>query len=169
MGWAGTFVQNPTLRSPYSRQICEESSYSIKRVILTSFVEHRSITLISKNLYFSIIFATLSDFTSHRYVFWSDRFRLRIIKLAHYNVVEEHSNRLKCHKLINQIYSWLNMHQFIKRFVQNCHICKKFKSSRQRYEDWLQSLFSSEWRWRDVFMNYVRSLNLNIFIRIIYR
>jgi hypothetical protein len=61
------------------------------------------------------------------------------------------------------------MHQFIKRFVRNCHTCKRFKSSRQRYQDWLRSLSSFERRWRDVFMNYVRSLNLSIFMRIIYR
>jgi hypothetical protein len=61
------------------------------------------------------------------------------------------------------------MHQFIKRFVRNCHTCKKFKSSRQRYQDWLRSLSSFKRRWRDVFMNYVRSLNLSIFMRIIYR
>jgi hypothetical protein len=61
------------------------------------------------------------------------------------------------------------MHQFIKRFVRNCHTCKKFKSSRQRYQDWLRSLSSFERRWRDVFMNYVRSLNFSIFMRIIYR
>jgi hypothetical protein len=61
------------------------------------------------------------------------------------------------------------MHQFIKRFVRNCHTCKRFKSSRQRYQDWLRSLSSSKRRWRDVFMNYVKSLNFSIFMRIIYR
>jgi hypothetical protein len=108
-------------------------------------------------------------FRNKRYVSRSNRLRLRIIKLAHDSVVEEHSDRSKCHELINRIYWWLNMHQFIKRFVRNCHTCKRFKSSRQRYQDWLRSFSSSERRWRDVFMNYVKSLNFSIFMRIIYR
>jgi hypothetical protein len=69
-------------------------------------------------------------FRNKRYVSRSDRFRFRIIKLAHDSVVEEHSNRSKCHELINRIYWWLNMHQFIKRFVRNYYTYKRFKSSR---------------------------------------
>jgi hypothetical protein len=61
------------------------------------------------------------------------------------------------------------MHQFIKRFIRNCHTCKRFKSSRQRYQDWLRLLSSLERRWRDIFMNYVSSLILSIFMRITYR
>jgi hypothetical protein len=61
------------------------------------------------------------------------------------------------------------MHQFIKRFIRNYHTCRRFKSSRQRYQDWLRSLSFLERRWRDIFMNYVNSLILNIFMRITYR
>ena len=53
-------------------------------------------------------------------------------------------------------------------FMQNCHICIKSKPLKQKTQNWLCFLSVSEHYWCDVFMNYVDSLSLNIFINIIY-
>jgi len=48
-------------------------------------------------------------------------------------------------------------------------VCTRFKLSRQWTQEWLCSLSVFERRWRDVFMNYVDSLSLSIFMSITYR
>jgi len=45
----------------------------------------------------------------------------------------------------------------------------RFKLSRQWTQEWLHLLSIFEHRWRDVFMNYVNSLSLSIFMNITYR
>ena len=108
-------------------------------------------------------------FRERKYVSNSNRFRLRIIQLTHDNIVDEHSKRVKCYELINWAYWWLNIYKFIQCFVRNCHVCTRFKFSRQRIQSWLRSLLVFERRWRDVFMNYIDFLSSNIFISVIYR
>jgi len=45
----------------------------------------------------------------------------------------------------------------------------RFKLSRQWTQEWLHLLSIFEHRWRNVFMNYVNSLSLSIFMNITYR
>jgi len=108
-------------------------------------------------------------FQERKYVLNSDKLRLRIIQLVHDNVVDDHSERAKSYELISQVYWWSNIYKYVQRFVQNCHVCTRFKSSRQRTQEWLRSLSVFERRWRDVFMNYVDSLSLSIFMNITYK
>ena len=71
-------------------------------------------------------------FQKRKYVFNFNRFRFRIIQLVHDNVASEHLERFKCYNLIIRVYWWLNMYKYIQRFVRNCHVCFRFKSSRQK-------------------------------------
>ncbi len=48
-------------------------------------------------------------------------------------------------------------------------MCTHFKLSRQRTQEWLYLLSVFECCWRDVFMNYVDSLSLSIFMNITYK
>ena len=61
------------------------------------------------------------------------------------------------------------MHQSIKRFIRNCHTCKRSKPSRQRYQGWLRPLPPPERRWRDVSMDYIGPLTPSTFMGITYR
>ncbi len=83
--------------------------------------------------------------------------------------INDHSERAKSYKLISQVYWWLNIYKYVQCFVWNCHVCTRFKLSRQWTQEWLCSLSVFERCWCDVFMNYVNSLLLNIFINITYR
>ena len=108
-------------------------------------------------------------FRDKKYVFNSNRFRLRVIQFAHDSIVDEHFEKVKCYDLINRVYWWFNFYKYIQRFVRNCHVCTRFKSSRQRTQNWLRFFLVSQRRWRDVFMNYVSSFLVNIFMNVIYR
>jgi len=108
-------------------------------------------------------------FQERKYVLNSDKLRLRIIQLAHDNVVDDHSEKAKSYELISWVYWWSNIYKYVQRFVQNCHVCTRFKLSRQWTQEWLRFLSVLERRWHDVFMNYVDSLSLNIFMNITYK
>ncbi len=48
-------------------------------------------------------------------------------------------------------------------------MCTRFKLSKQWTQEWLHSLLILKRRWCDVFMNYVNSLSLSIFMSITYK
>ena len=108
-------------------------------------------------------------FRNKKYVPRSDRLRLRIIQLAHDSVAGGHPGRSKCHEVVNRSYWWPSMHQSIKRFIRNCHTCRRSKPSRQRYQGWLRPLPPPERRWRDISMDYVGPLTPSTFMGITYR
>jgi len=108
-------------------------------------------------------------FQERKYMLNSDKLCLHIIQLTHDNVVNDHSERAKSYELISQVYWWLNIYKYVQCFVQNCHICTRFKLFRQWTQEWLHFLSIFKHYWRDIFMNYVNSLSLSIFISIIYK
>ena len=108
-------------------------------------------------------------FRNRRYVPNSDRLRLRLIQQAHDSVAGGHPGRSKCYELMNRSYWWPSMHQTVKRFIRNCHTCRRSKPSRQRYQGWLRPLSPPERRWRDVSMDYVGPLPPSTFMGITYR
>ncbi len=108
-------------------------------------------------------------FQERKYVLNSDKLRLCIIQLAHDSVINDHSEKAKSYELISRVYWWSNIYKYVQRFVQNCHVCTRFKLSRQWTQEWLCFLSIFERCWRDVFMNYVDSLSLSIFMNITYK
>jgi len=108
-------------------------------------------------------------FQERKYMLNLNKLHLHIIQLAHDNVVDDHSERAKSYELISWIYWWSNIYKYVQRFVKNCHIYIHFKLFRQQTQEWLCSLSILECRWCDVFMNYVDSLLLNIFMNITYK
>ncbi len=108
-------------------------------------------------------------FQERRYILNFDKLCLCIIQLTYDNVVDDHSERVKSYELISWVYWWLNIYKYVQCFVQNYHMCTHFKLFKQWTQEWLCFLSVLEHRWRDVFMNYVDSLSLNIFINITYR
>ena len=108
-------------------------------------------------------------FQERKYVLNSDKLRLCIIQLTHDSVINDHSERAKSYELISRVYWWLNIYKYVQRFVQNCHVCTRFKLFKQWTQEWLCFLSVLERRWCDVFMNYVDFLSLSIFMSITYR
>jgi len=108
-------------------------------------------------------------FQERKYVLNSDKLRLRIIQLAHDSIIDNHSKRAKSYELISQVYWWLNIYKYVQHFVWNCHMYTHFKLFRQWIQEWLHFLSVLEHCWCDVFMNYVNSLSLSIFMNITYK
>ncbi len=79
-------------------------------------------------------------FQERKYMLNSDKLRLHIIQLAHDSVVNDHLERAKSYELISWVYWWSNIYKYVQRFVWNCHVCTRFKFSRQQTQEWLCSL-----------------------------
>ncbi len=108
-------------------------------------------------------------FQERKYVLNSNKLRLRIIQLIHDSVIDDHSERAKSYELISWVYWWSNIYKYVQRFVWNCHVYTCFKLFKQRTQEWLCSLSVFEHHWCDIFMNYVDSLSLSIFMSITYK
>ncbi len=108
-------------------------------------------------------------FQERKYMLNSDKLHLHIIQLTHDNVINDYSERAKSYELINQVYWWSNIYKYVQRFVWNYHMCTRFKLFKQWTQEWLYLLSVFERCWRNVFMNYVDSLSLSIFISITYK
>ncbi len=125
---------------------------------------HNKISLVECEKYKNYLY-----FQERKYVLNSDKLRLHIIQLIHDSVIDNHSERAKSYELISWVYWWSNIYKYVQCFVWNCHICTRFKLSRQWTQEWLCFLLVFKRCWRDVFMNYVNSLLLSIFMNITYR
>ena len=44
-------------------------------------------------------------------------------------------------------------------YIRNCYKCQRFKTSRDREHDLIQSLPISQKRWQDIFMNFIVDLS----------
>ncbi len=51
------------------------------------------------------------------------------------------------------------MRKTINQYIQNCYICQRLKTSRNKSNDLLQSLLISEQRWQDIAMNFIIDLS----------
>ncbi len=50
------------------------------------------------------------------------------------------------------------MRKTIDQYIQNCYICQRSKTSKDKSNDLLQSLLISEQRWQDIAMNFIIDL-----------
>jgi hypothetical protein len=61
----------------------------------------------------------------------------------------------------------------VKRYIRNCHICKRFKVIKNKYSNLLHSLFISNRSWTNIIMNFVIELsnnkNFNVILIIVNR
>jgi hypothetical protein len=88
-----------------------------------------------------------------------DELKLNIIREIHDQSVAEHSDVRRTCKYLNKWYYWSQVKQSVKRYVRNCHICRRFKASRDKYSELLNSLSISNRSWTDIIMNFVIELS----------
>ncbi len=145
-------------------EINDKFAAQIIKVLRNEAQHHNKISLVECEEYENHLY-----FQERKYVLNSNQLHLRIIQLTHDNVVNDHSERAKSYELISWVYWWSNIYKYIQRFIQNCHMYTCFKLFKQWTQEWLYSLSILERRWCDVFMNYVNSLSLSIFMNITYK
>jgi hypothetical protein len=98
-------------------------------------------------------------FKNKLWVSESDQLKLNIIREIHDQSVAEHSDVRRTCKYLNKWYYWSQVKQSVERYVKNCHICRRFKASRNKYSKLLNSLSISNRSWTDIIMNFVIELS----------
>jgi hypothetical protein len=97
-------------------------------------------------------------FKKKLWIFKSDQLKLNIIREIHYQSVAEHFDVCRTCKYLNKWYYWSQVKQSVKRYVRNCHICRRFKASKNKYSKLLNSLSISNRSWTNIIMNFVVEL-----------
>jgi hypothetical protein len=89
----------------------------------------------------------------------ANQLKLDIIRKIHDQSTSEHSNVRRTCKYLHKWYYWLQVKQSIKRYVRTCHVCRRSKSSKDKYSKLLNSLSISNRSWTDIIMNFVIELS----------
>ena len=84
-----------------------------------------------------------------------DHFRLNVIRQIHDQIAVEYFDYVRTFRLINQNYYWPRMNKFIKKYVRNCHVCRRAKIFRNKYNDKLNSLSIFKQNWQNISLNFV--------------
>jgi hypothetical protein len=107
-------------------------------------------------------FKSIEDILFFKEKLWileSNQLKIDIIKKIHDQFASEHSNvRCTC-KYLHKWYYWSQVKQSVKRYIRNCHICKRSKTSKDKYFELLNFLFISNRSWMNIIMNFVIELS----------
>ncbi len=110
---------------------------------------------------------------SQLWVSFNELLQMNLICEIHDQSSVDHSDILRTVKIIKRNYYWSFMRKTIDRYIWNCYICQRSKTSRNKSNDLLQSLFISEQRWQDIAMNFIINLfdssEYNVILTIICR
>ncbi len=96
---------------------------------------------------------------SQLWVSFNELLQMNLIREMHDQSSVDHSDIFRTVKVIKRNYYWSFMRKTIDRYIQNCYICQRSKTSRNKSNDLLQSLLISEQRWQDIAMNFIIDLS----------
>ncbi len=96
---------------------------------------------------------------SQLWVSFNELLQMNLIREMHDQSSVDHSDILRTVKVIKRNYYWSFMRKTIDRYIQNCYICQRSKTSRNKSNDLLQSLLIFEQRWQDIAMNFIIDLS----------
>ncbi len=63
-------------------------------------------------------------------------------------------------KIIRRYYYWSLMQKTINWYIWNCYICQRSKTSQDKFNELLHSLFILEQQWKNIVMNFIIDLSL---------
>ncbi len=96
---------------------------------------------------------------SQLWVSFNELLQMNLIREIHDQSSIDHSEILRTVKIIKRNYYWSSMRKTIDRYIWNCYVCQRSKTSRNKSNDLLQSLFISEQRWQNIVMNFIINLS----------
>ncbi len=67
--------------------------------------------------------------------------RLQLMQKMHDQLAFNYLEINKTIKLLKRNYTWSRLTQDVKQYIRNCHICKRTKAFKKKYQELLHSLF----------------------------
>jgi hypothetical protein len=125
------------------RKVLQENKKSYDEMLLKKFKSIENILFFKEKLW----------------VLEFDQLKLNIIRKIHDKFASEHSKVRRTCKYLHKWYYWSQAKQSVKRYIRNCHICKRFKAARDKYSELLNSLSISDRSWTNIIMNFVIELS----------
>ncbi len=83
----------------------------------------------------------------------------RLIRKAHDLSISDHSDMNRTLDLLRRSYCWSKMRTMIKRYIQNCYVCRRSKALKDRINELLKSLLIFEQWWQNIFLNFIIDLS----------
>ncbi len=95
------------------------------------------------------------------WVFFDEHLQMKLIQEVHDQSSIDHFEILRTMKIIRRYYYWSSMRKTIDRYIRNCYICQRSKTSRNKFNELLHSLLILEQWWKNIVMNFVINLSLS--------
>ncbi len=92
------------------------------------------------------------------WVSFNELLQMNLIREVHDQSSMSHSDILRTVKIIKRNYYWSFMQKTVDRYIQNCYVCQRSKTSRNKLNNLLQSLSIFEQQWQDIAMNFIINL-----------
>ena len=90
-----------------------------------------------------------------------DELKLEVIRQIHDQPAVGHPGVARTLEMITRNYYWPKMEADIKRYVRNCHVCRRAKAPRDKYNGLLRPLSIPEQPWQDISLDFVTGLPLS--------
>ncbi len=107
------------------------------------------------------------------WVFFDEHLQMMLIRKVHDQSSIDHFEILRTMKIIRRYYYWSSMQKTIDRYIWNCYICQRSKTSQDKFNELLHSLLILEQQWKNIVMNFIINLSLlkdkNIILTVICR
>ncbi len=107
------------------------------------------------------------------WVLFNEHLQMKLIRKVHDQPSIDHFEILRMMKIIRRYYYWSSMWKTINRYIQNCYICQRSKTSRDKFNELLHSLLILEQQWKNIVMNFIINLPLskdkNVILTVICR
>jgi hypothetical protein len=84
--------------------------------------------------------------------------RLFLIQEMHDQFAFDHSKINKTIKLLQKNHRWSEMTRDVKQYIRNCHICKRIKATKNKYQKLLNSLSIFNKSWMNRIFDFVTKL-----------
>ncbi len=95
------------------------------------------------------------------WVFFDEHLQMKLIRKVHDQSSIDHLEILRTMKIIRRYYYWSSMRKTINQYIRNCYICQRSKTSWDKFNELLHSLFILEQQWKNIVMNFIIDLSLS--------
>ncbi len=85
----------------------------------------------------------------------------KLLKKIHDQSFISHSDNRRTIDLVQRFYYWSGHWAMIRRYIRNCHVYQRSKTSRNSINELLHSLSISQKRWKDIAVNFIIELLLS--------
>ncbi len=97
-------------------------------------------------------------YDSQLWVLFNELLQINLIREMHDQFSVDHSDILRTVKIIKRNYYWSFMWKTVDHYIQNCYICQRLKTSKDKSNELLHSLLILEQQWQDIVMNFIIDL-----------